>query len=98
VARVCQDFLNQNHIRILPWPALSPDLSPIEHLWDEHGRLEPINRWKKASAMLLHSCTSASRSSGSVSGGEKVYRVHPINVQLVKRFIELLHIEAYIKF
>jgi hypothetical protein len=35
VARVCQDFLNQNHIRVLPSPALSPDLSPIEHLWDE---------------------------------------------------------------
>jgi hypothetical protein len=34
MARVCQDFLNQNHIRVLPWPALSPDLSPIEHLWD----------------------------------------------------------------
>ena len=27
VARVCQDFLNQNHIHVLPWPALSPDLS-----------------------------------------------------------------------
>jgi hypothetical protein len=38
VARVCQDFLNQNHIRVLPSPALSPDLSPIEHLWDELGR------------------------------------------------------------
>ena len=32
VARVCQNFLNQNHIRVLPWPTLSPDLSPIEHL------------------------------------------------------------------
>jgi hypothetical protein len=38
MARVCQDFLNQNHICVLPWPALSPDLSPIEHLWDELGR------------------------------------------------------------
>ena len=38
VARVCQDLLNQNHIRVLPWPALSPDLSLIEHLWDELGR------------------------------------------------------------
>jgi hypothetical protein len=38
VARVCQDFLNQNHIRVLPLPALSPDLSPIEHLWDDLGR------------------------------------------------------------
>jgi hypothetical protein len=38
VARVCQDFLNQNHIRVLPWPALSPGMSPIEHLWDELDR------------------------------------------------------------
>ena len=38
VARVCQDFLNQNHIRVLPSSALSSYLSPIEHLWDEHGR------------------------------------------------------------
>jgi hypothetical protein len=38
LARVCQDFLNQNHIRVLPWPALSPDLSLIEHLLDELGR------------------------------------------------------------
>jgi hypothetical protein len=37
-ARVCQDFLNQNHIRALPGPVLSPDLSPIEHLWNELGR------------------------------------------------------------
>jgi transposase len=32
------DFLNDNHIRTIPWPALSSDLSPIEHLWDELGR------------------------------------------------------------
>ena len=38
VAHVCHDFLNQNHIPVLPWPALSLDLSPIEHLWDELGR------------------------------------------------------------
>ena len=38
VARVSMNFLNDNHLRTLPWPALSPDLSPIEHLWDELGR------------------------------------------------------------
>ena len=38
VVCLCQDFLNQNHIRVLPRPALSPDMSPIEHLWDELGR------------------------------------------------------------
>jgi hypothetical protein len=38
ISRVALNVLNDNHIRILPWPALSPDLSPIEHLWDELQR------------------------------------------------------------
>ncbi|VDH95795.1 serine/threonine-protein phosphatase 4 regulatory subunit 2 [Mytilus galloprovincialis] len=38
VARICMQYFEQNHIRVLPWPALSPDLSPIEHLWDQLGR------------------------------------------------------------
>ena len=32
-ARVCQDFLTR-----LDWPPYSPDLSPVEHLWDELDR------------------------------------------------------------
>ena len=32
VARVCQDFRRQNHICVLPWPTLSPDMSTIEHV------------------------------------------------------------------
>ena len=44
VGRVCQDFLNQNHIRVLHWPALAPNLSPIEHLWDELGRRVPPSK------------------------------------------------------
>lgn len=37
-ARVCTDFLAQQNIDVLPWPAFSPDLSPIEHLWDNLDR------------------------------------------------------------
>ena len=33
-ARVTRDFLRQNNVQVLNWPARSPDLSPIEHLWD----------------------------------------------------------------
>ena len=38
VARVCIDFLQRQNIDVLPWPALSADMSPIEHLWDMLGR------------------------------------------------------------
>ena len=38
VARDNMDYLRRNNIDVLPWPALSPDLSPIEHLWDQLDR------------------------------------------------------------
>jgi transposase len=38
VTRVCQDFLTNHNINPLDWPLYSPDLSPIEHLWDEMDR------------------------------------------------------------
>ncbi|GFW22075.1 transposable element Tcb2 transposase [Trichonephila clavipes] len=35
-ARVSQDCLRT--VTTLPWPTRSPDLSPIEHIWDHLGR------------------------------------------------------------
>ena len=34
VARACCEYLAANNIHVLEWPPYSPDLSPIEHLWD----------------------------------------------------------------
>ncbi|GFV92450.1 DDE_3 domain-containing protein [Trichonephila clavipes] len=38
-ARVAQDFLC--HFQTLPWPARSPYLSPVEHVWDPLKRQMP---------------------------------------------------------
>ncbi|GFW45285.1 transposable element Tcb2 transposase [Trichonephila clavipes] len=36
MARVSQDYLHS--VTTLPWPARSPDLFPIEHIWDHLGQ------------------------------------------------------------
>lgn len=33
-----QQYLEAENITTLPWPALSPDMAPIEHVWDEISR------------------------------------------------------------
>ena len=34
VARITTQFLEAENIPVLAWPAYSPDMSPIEHVWD----------------------------------------------------------------
>ena len=38
VARICRQFLNRKNVNILPWPAVSPDMNPIEHICVYLGR------------------------------------------------------------
>ncbi|GFU37545.1 uncharacterized protein TNCV_4274731 [Trichonephila clavipes] len=44
-ARVAQDFLR--HFQTLPWPSRSPDLSPVEHVWDQL-------KWQMPSCYSVH--------------------------------------------
>ncbi|GFT00625.1 transposable element Tcb2 transposase [Trichonephila clavipes] len=38
IAKTVQVFCSAQHMLLLPWPAYSPDISPIEHVWDLVGR------------------------------------------------------------
>ncbi|GFT26466.1 transposable element Tcb2 transposase [Trichonephila clavipes] len=38
VAKTVRDFCSAQHMQLLPWPANSTDMSPIEHVWDLIGR------------------------------------------------------------
>ncbi|GFV43139.1 transposable element Tc1 transposase [Trichonephila clavipes] len=38
-ARVAQDFVR--HLQTIRWPARSPDLSPVDHVWDQLKRQMP---------------------------------------------------------
>jgi transposase len=37
-ARIVQYFLQQEAVQTIPWPAMSPDMNPIEYVWDFIGR------------------------------------------------------------
>ena len=38
VARICTQFLEAENIPVVLWPAYSPDMLPIEHVWNALDR------------------------------------------------------------
>jgi len=47
--RLTQAFLARHDVNVLPWPACSPDMNPIQHLWDILGRKTRQNHVIKTS-------------------------------------------------
>lgn len=76
-ARLTVNFLNRHIVHVLPWPACSPDMNPIEHLWDHLDRQirrrqqPPANRneleqalrqeWQRIPPYVIRRLTSSMR-------------------------------------
>lgn len=74
-ARVTQNFLVTNNVQTLLWPALSPEMNPIEHVWDymkrkirarnvynvQQLRQAITNEWNQLPARFLHSLVASMR-------------------------------------
>lgn len=57
-ARIVTQYLDEVGIERLQWPARSPDINPIEHVWDELGRrirsrrVAPVNLYQLGEALV----------------------------------------------
>ena len=56
VARICTQCLVAENVQVIPWPAYSPNMSPIEHVWDALGRY--VQQRVPVSANIQQLCTA----------------------------------------
>ncbi|GFU93782.1 transposable element Tcb2 transposase [Trichonephila clavipes] len=52
-ANLVEDFLFEEGIVRMEWPACSPDMNPIEHFWDALGRQIPPQTLQELERALL---------------------------------------------
>ncbi|XP_071085508.1 uncharacterized protein [Haliotis cracherodii] len=79
-ATAIRDFLQQKGIRALKWPALSPDLNPIVHPWDEiQRRLKDVGARPTTAAELRQAFLSVGSSAYSLHQPPHPFRVSTLH-------------------
>ena len=53
-SEIVKRWLKQKTIQTLPWPSFSPDLNPVENLWDELERRVKKHQSKNLQELELH--------------------------------------------
>ena len=51
-SKLVSNWLKENNVKILQWPAQSPDLNPIEHLWEAVERQIRLETFQKTSDLM----------------------------------------------
>lgn len=51
-AKIVQKWFRDNNVKKLDWPAQSPDLNPIEHLWEHLDRQIRARSFSKTSELM----------------------------------------------
>lgn len=52
-SKLVTQFLNDNRIRLLEWPSQSPDINPIENLWNELRRRVKVRKQKNRDKLFF---------------------------------------------